>query len=669
MERVFSNKNEYRPEIDGLRALAIIAVIINHFNKDFLPSGYLGVDIFFVISGYVISSSLSRRKSNNFKEFLIDFYERRVKRIFPALVFFVLIASLFICFFNHYPGISLQTGLASLFGLSNIYLLQRSTDYFAQSTELNVFTHTWSLGVEEQFYFLFPFLVWFTGFSNKKKWGNRNLFYLILSLVILSLSCFIFLYSNNQPAAYFLMPARFWEIASGCLIFLLVQKNGIIKGKFTNQLTILILITLTGIFLLPISTAIFSTILVVFLTSLLILFLNERNFSYKLLTNKIITHIGLISYSLYLWHWGVLSISRWTIGIHWWSIPFQILLIYILAFVSYNYLEMPLRRKNWSTKKWKTIIKGISGLLFSSFILIGLGKFLQGKLYLGEHIIKIDKSWRNNSLSANEKINGKKCHGDRNYSQAEIDYLFESCQISNPEKESNTTIAFVGDSHVLPLMNSQKIFYENKFNLIHYSYNGCPFPYPEYGIFPADCENFLKISTNKVLDDLKSGDFIIIFNYHLSHLGDYLLADTRHHFYDKDGNQPTSGDKKFEIYTSSLIKFSNLAKKKGIKVILIGSTIRDNMFLRSSKEWFRPFPKKVLEEEYANANKINIAFKERFEKFQNIFFFDTLKEVPCCDNHQQYSIYLRDSDHLSDYGAKALTKKLIPFILKINNQT
>ena len=92
------------------------------------------------------------------------------------------------------------------------------------------------------------------------------------------------------------------------------------------------------------------------------------------------------------------------------------------------------------------------------------------------------------------------------------------------------------------------------------------------------------------------------------------------------------------------------------------------MFLRSSKEWFRPFPKKVLEEEYANANKINIAFEERFEKFQNIFFFDTLKEVPCCDNHQQYSIYLRDSDHLSDFGAEALTKKLIPFILKINNQ-
>ena len=219
-----STKSRYRPEIDGLRAFAVIAVIINHFNKEILPNGYLGVDIFFVISGFVITSSLYQRPSKNFKDFISGFYERRIKRLIPALYVFVLITSITICLFDPHPGISLQTGLTSLFGLSNLYLLKQSTDYFAQSTELNVFTHTWSLGVEEQFYILFPFLIWFSGFGRQTKNGALNLFLIIGSLTITSLIGFLYLYPINQSAAYFLMPTRFWEMASGCLLFIGFQK-------------------------------------------------------------------------------------------------------------------------------------------------------------------------------------------------------------------------------------------------------------------------------------------------------------------------------------------------------------------------------------------------------------------------------------------------------------
>jgi len=173
MGLVIAKSSSYRPEIDGLRAIAVIAVIVNHINGSYLPGGFLGVDIFFVISGYVITASLFRHRFESFADFIGSFYLRRLKRLLPALVLFVGILSILICLVNPNPGLSLQTGLASLVGVSNLILYLLKTDYFAGSTELNVFTHTWSLGVEEQFYLVFPFIFWFSGFGSRGKGGFR----------------------------------------------------------------------------------------------------------------------------------------------------------------------------------------------------------------------------------------------------------------------------------------------------------------------------------------------------------------------------------------------------------------------------------------------------------------------------------------------------------------
>ena len=331
-----SAKSRYRPEIDGLRAFAVIAVIINHFNKQILPNGYLGVDIFFVISGFVITSSLYQRPSKNFKDFISGFYERRIKRLVPALSFFVLITSITICLFNPETGISLKTGLTALFGLSNVYLFQKSTDYFTQSTELNIFAHTWSLGVEEQFYILFPFLIWFSGFGRQTKNGARNLFLIVGALTIASLIGFLYLYPINQSGAYFLMPTRFWEMASGCLLFIGLQERKSIEQLLEKVPPILVLTLIVGVMYLPMSWTTASTVAVVALSSILIASLKKQTTAYTFFTNPKIVYIGLISYSLYLWHWSVLSISRWTIGIHWWSAPFQILIMLGLAITSYR---------------------------------------------------------------------------------------------------------------------------------------------------------------------------------------------------------------------------------------------------------------------------------------------------------------------------------------------
>ena len=345
MEQIIRSK--YRPEIDGLRGVAVLTVILNHFNKNILPGGYLGVDIFFVISGYVITSSLAWRSSNNLKEFISGFYERRIRRLVPVLVVFVFITSIVICFFNASPGVSLQTGLASLFGVSNIFLLNQSTDYFAPSTQLNVFTHTWSLGVEEQFYILFPLIAWFSGFGRKTKNGVRNFFLLISALSVVSFLGFVYFYSTDQSAAYFLMPTRFWEMASGCLLFIGFQKRKSIEQFLEKVPPTLVLILIVGIMYLPFFWTTASTVSVVALTLVLIASLKKQTTAFAFFTNSKVVYVGLISYSLYLWHWGVLSISRWTIGIHWWSIPFQVVLMFYLANASYRYIEKPLREGNW----------------------------------------------------------------------------------------------------------------------------------------------------------------------------------------------------------------------------------------------------------------------------------------------------------------------------------
>ena len=340
-------KSSYRPEIDGLRAFAVIAVIINHFNKDLLPGGYLGVDIFFVISGYVITSSLSGRESKNFGDFLSGFYERRIKRLVPALVVFVLVTSILICLFNPDPGTALKTGMTSLFGLSNLYLFKQSTDYFAQSTELNPFTHTWSLGVEEQFYLIFPFLIWFSGFGRQAKNGARNLFFWVGALTVASLTSFICLYQSNQPAAYFLMPPRFWEMAAGCLIFIGFQKRSKIEQTLEKVPPLLVVTAIVALMFLPISWAVPATISIVVLSAVLVACLKSGTTAFAIFTHRRVVYVGLISYSLYLWHWGILSISRWSVGIHWWSAPIQVALMFVLAICSYQFIESPVRRSTF----------------------------------------------------------------------------------------------------------------------------------------------------------------------------------------------------------------------------------------------------------------------------------------------------------------------------------
>lgn len=203
------------PHIDGLRAIAVIAVIINHLDKSLLPGGFLGVDVFFVISGFVITASLSSRELGTLRSFLLAFYQRRIKRLLPALLTCVIVTGMGICVVDPEPEASLRTGIYALFGLSNFHLYLQAIDYFATSAQVNAFTHTWSLGVEEQFYLVYPLLFWvcLSGGSVRR----LNIWMGVLSLM--SFVAFAWLFIDSPAAGYFMTPARFWELGAGCLLF------------------------------------------------------------------------------------------------------------------------------------------------------------------------------------------------------------------------------------------------------------------------------------------------------------------------------------------------------------------------------------------------------------------------------------------------------------------
>jgi peptidoglycan/LPS O-acetylase OafA/YrhL len=380
-----TSAHSYRADIDALRAIAVGSVIAYHFNEAIITSGFLGVDVFFVISGYVISGSLANRPRQSFADFLSAFYGSRIKRILPALavcvVATVLIGFLFISPETTQFHSSWKAGVAALFGLSNIYFLKVSADYFDMFSGLNLFTQTWSLGVEEQFYFIYPAIFWISQRSTKFS-ASRPLC-VMAPLAAASLLSYVVIFRHNQSAAFFLMPTRFWELAAGCITYFAVQ--GKWRCHWKSQLPALVAFT---ILILALFTAkgweVWATFLAVVSTSIIIGTLLPGDILHRMLILRPLVYVGRISYSLYLWHWSVLVISRWTIGVHDWLVPIQLGTIFALAVASFHYVEQPLRKAVWSSSPFKTITYGLSAATVAASLIVVLGKPLQGALYTGE---------------------------------------------------------------------------------------------------------------------------------------------------------------------------------------------------------------------------------------------------------------------------------------------
>ncbi|MBX3698915.1 MAG: acyltransferase family protein [Dokdonella sp.] len=350
-----SPRADYLPFVDGLRAIAVIAVIVYHLRPAWLPGGFAGVDVFFVISGFVVSASVSRWDRGGLRELLAYFYARRMQRIAPALVACLLATMLASALFIPTAWLSSSndmTGLFAFVGLSNFYLAANHADYFSPSTDFNPFTHTWSLGVEEQFYLVFPLL--FFAWTRGGRWRQ-----LALALFGLTLLCSLgdaWLRAQRDPgAAFYLISTRFWQLASGVLLFLGLSRWSASDAlrmrlrRTANAGAWLALALLGASFWISAPGAFpFPGAWMPVLATLGLLALVQREHSRSLLSAGLasgaMVAIGQRSYSLYLWHWPVLVLLRWTTGIQSWPLALAaVVLTVVLAELSYRWVEAPLR--------------------------------------------------------------------------------------------------------------------------------------------------------------------------------------------------------------------------------------------------------------------------------------------------------------------------------------
>ncbi|PID45835.1 MAG: acyltransferase [Proteobacteria bacterium] len=342
---------QYRAEIDGLRALAVVPVVLYHAGISGFSGGFVGVDIFFVISGYLITSIILSEQAN--AQFtLAGFYERRARRILPALMLVTLLSSIaawYLLLPNELVDYGQSVASVGVFASNILFWLQ--SDYFAAESEFIPLLHTWSLAVEEQFYLVFPLFMMAT-----IAWLKRRRLLVLGIIGIISLLYCEWAWRNAAEANFFLIPSRAWELLAGVFCALYLQHHSL------KQLVIRQVGGLLGLGLLLYSIFVFDknipfpslyTLLPVLGTALIILCVDSETMVGKLFSLPALVGIGLISYSAYLWHQPLFVFARMS--------SMDVLSVYlllglsalsfVLAFVSWRWVEQPFRNRSWLSQK------------------------------------------------------------------------------------------------------------------------------------------------------------------------------------------------------------------------------------------------------------------------------------------------------------------------------
>jgi len=626
-------KLTYRPEIDGLRAIAVVAVILYHaqitiFSLQPFKGGFIGVDIFFVISGYLITSIILKELITTGTFSFKNFYERRIRRILPALLF-VMLVSLPFAWMYLLPSSFIDFSKSILFSLgfsSNFYFHYSGQQYGAESGLLKPFLHTWSLSVEEQYYILFPIVLLITF-----KYFRKYLIHILILGFIISLGLSDWTSRNFPSASFYFLHTRMWELLAGSILAYFEITNGHrSKNKTLNHI-----LTFTGLILIGHSILFFNdkifhpsfyTLSPIIGVCLIIWFSNKNEIITKILSSKLFVGIGLISYSLYLWHYPIFAFAR-IIDFTQESLVNKLLLgmiIITLSTLSYYFIEKPFRNKN---NKFKVMISLI--LISISVLVIFNTNSIQKdgykkRLYLNIKNYKLDK--KSYSL---ENLN------------FEINYNYDNY-------DDRKSVLIVGNSHaedILEILSKTKLTDRIYFNLTSPKIRKEDYNFQIRYLYKFLTEKKATIDLNKV-------DFYNHLKKQYDN-ADLIILSTR--YSDDDFNILDDLIKILKKDNKKIIVFDNALNQKTVAAM----NRLDYWVYRNQKFPKANILKKIEEDMFLDlVNKKEVNNKiELITKKNNVFLIK--REKIFCDlnkkrcpsiTHEGYKIYW-DYGHITDKGA------------------
>jgi peptidoglycan/LPS O-acetylase OafA/YrhL len=634
-------KLTYQPHIDGLRAIAVLSVLIYHIDNSWLPGGFVGVDIFFVISGFLITRIISNAILEN--KFSIEvFYNRRIKRILPVY-FLVSSVSIIFALLIFFPGDLngfADSLLSSTFFVSNFYFWQ-SSGYFSSAIELKPLVHTWSLSVEEQFYVFWP-LTLILVYKFKNSFFKKLSFFSFFT-VSLILSCI--LSKSNPEFAYYSIFTRAFELLIGAIAAIYIKDSMSTSKALSYSGFILIIISFIvidkysnfpGIIaLLPCIGAVF-----------LIISGNSNTLPIRLLESKIAVSIGLVSYSLYMWHWPILAFARYYFtNLNNMTVFFLVALMFGLSYLTRYTIEEKVMRSQLSFKQsfsFLFLLPALAFLAIASYIHLNDG-------------IKSRFSSEVLTLIEQTQSGVSKCSRER------FELIFDGeCYIKSTVEESQKKrILLWGDSHA----NHFRGFFEEvaknePIDIYEMSFPGCP---PIAGIYRIN-RNY---SESCYSHNIKIQELLLA-----KEKFDYVALAANWANYPKAANLADDKNKEISTQNSERAFYDNLSRQlrlfsqRGIKVIFLNSVpnFKNNASQCQIKNLVFGYPE---EKHCQRPVQEIIQLREYYDEFvtktirplDNVFvldFIDYFCRRGSCKAFIDGNMMYRDQNHITEHASKLL---------------
>jgi peptidoglycan/LPS O-acetylase OafA/YrhL len=661
----------YRPDIDGLRAVAVLAVVAFHAFPSWVMGGFIGVDVFFVISGYLISTIIFENLDKGTFSFT-GFYARRIKRIFPALLL-VLIACFIFGWFALLADEYKQLGkhIAAGAGLITNFTLLNEAGYFDNSAETKPLLHLWSLGIEEQFYIVWPLLLWFA-------WKRKfNLLTITIIVAIASLVLNMKGVKQDMVATFYSPQTRFWELLSGSLLawFTLYKKNTFanVKHKLDGLLlpvvysekqvpdgkTLSNILSFVGLFLLAYG---FWRInkefgfpgkmaLVPVLGAVLIIAAGSKAwFNHTILSNKVAVWFGLISFPLYLWHWPILSFARIVES----EVPSRniriaaVVLSIVLAWLTYKFVERPLRFGKHSKAKVTLLV-----VVMVIVGYVGYNTYERNGLTFRKSLANVSPPIE--QMRDDDRLAHDICLNSYGLSNLYIRYCRLSFSVVKPR------IALIGDSHAASLFSElSKVLIKNNEGLL--MMGGRLFidvaTYPDGSEFEVNVYKGGIVATNFIANE-KSIDTVIMVSR-----GPFYIYDNWN-FYLLNDKKITNKIEVFEIGMRNTLDLM-MAKNKKVLFLIDNPELG---FDPNKCQDFRPLSTKrsfdcsISRSAYDKRHKEYRQLVLRVLKdYPSVVIFDQaayLCDEFTCRFKNGSSVLYGDNDHLSVAGSKFMASHLM----------